>query len=102
MAGAQNNRRLRALAYIIPAGTSREYFPGDNLPMDHPDVEAWVQAGTAVWVEADKEPPAHTKARMVTAPAGLTGAAVGGEVTGDDLVGKVPATPQRRRRTRKK
>ena len=102
MAGAQDNKRLQALAYISPAGSSREYFPGDALPPDHPDAGAWVKAGTAVWVDADKVPPTRTKARTATALAGLPGAAVGGELTGDDLHGRVPATPQRGRSRRKK
>ena len=97
---APDKKVLRARAYIIPAGSSREYFPGDALPSDHPDAGAWVEAGTAVWVDADKKPPTHTKARMAAAPAGLPGKAVGGEATGDDLVGKVPATPARRRKKR--
>lgn len=102
MAEAQSNKRLLAMAYIIPAGSSREYFPGDALPPDHPDVGAWIEAGTAVWVDADKPASTHTMARMATAPAGLPGAAVGGEITGDDLHGRVPATPQRGRSRRKK
>ena len=101
MAGAHRDKILRALAYIIPNGTSREYFPGDSLPSDHPDADAWVKAGTAVWVDAEQTPPTYTMARAAAAVAGLPGTAVGGEATGNELVGKVPVTPQRRRRKRK-
>ena len=43
------------------------------------------------------KPTIPPTARSVTALPGLPGLAVGGEQTGDDLVGRVPMTPERRR-----
>lgn len=89
--------RLLALAHI-QIGFA-QYKPGDFLPADCPeDTAAWIQAGTAMWVPEDYHPPSGVAARPVTAEPGLPGIAVGGELTGDDLVGKIPKTVERRRR----
>lgn len=89
--------RLLSLAHI-QIGFTR-YAPGDFLPTDKPeDTAAWVDAGTAMWVPEDYKPPDHAAAHLVTAEPGLPGIAVGGELTGDDLAGKIPKTVERRRR----
>ena len=73
--------RLLALAHI-QVGFA-QYKPGDFLPADRPE---------------DNHPPSGVAARSVTAEPGLPGIAVGGELTGNDLVGKIPETVERRRR----
>lgn len=88
---------LLALAPIQTDMGFARYRPGEFLPKDHPDAAAWVEAGSAKWVDADYAPPRYAKAKPAAATAGLPGLAVGGEATGDDLVGRVPATPGRKR-----
>lgn len=95
---SEGKRLLLAQAYIEADGGLTLYRPGDVLPSDAPDAEAWVEAGTAIWVDADYQPPKYAQAKPATAPAGLPGLAIGGEATGDDLVGRVPVTPERMRR----
>lgn len=87
--------RLIALADIQDHFT--RYHAGDALPEDAAAADAWVEAGTAMWVDVDYQPPAWPKARQATAIQGLFGTAIGGEQTGDDLVGRVPITPERKR-----
>lgn len=58
--------------------------------------EAWVESGSAVWL--DEPHPAQPTAKRAAAVPGLSGIAVGGEMTGDDLVGRVPVTPERKKR----
>lgn len=80
---------------------SRIYRPGDILPSeDRGLVEAWIEAGTAVWMDPAEYMTAPTSgtAKLVTAMPGLTGLAVGGEATGNEMVGRVPLTPERRKR----
>jgi len=89
--------RLVALAYIQTDMGFTRYRPGDTLPAEHPDATAWVESGAAVWRGDDHEPPMRVTADRAAAVPGLPGLAVGGEATGDDLVGKVPMTEQRRR-----
>lgn len=89
--------RLLALAHI-QVGFA-QYKPGDFLPADRQDdTAAWIEAGTAMWVPEDYHPPSGVAARPVTAEPGLPGIAVGGKLTGNDLVGKIPETVERRRR----
>jgi len=73
------------------------YRPGDILPADHPDAAAWVQSGAATWRPEDEPAPAWVRAKRAAATPGLPGTAIGGEATGEDLVGRVPQTAQRRR-----
>ena len=75
----------------------REYQPGEVLPKDRPDAEAWVRYGSAFWRDEDCQPQKRVSAKLSTAEPGLTGLAAGGEITGEDLAGKVPRTEQRRR-----
>lgn len=75
--------------------------PGDLLPLDDTEmVNAWIEAGTAVWMDLAEymTAPSTATARLVTAMPGMSGLAVGGEATGDELVGRVPLTPERRKR----
>lgn len=75
---------------------SHQYRVGDELPTNTPDmVQAWLDAGTAVWKTAVKENP---KAKPRTAEPGLPGQASPSEsADGDNLVGKVPKTNARKR-----
>ena len=89
---------------------SKQYDIGEELVANNPEmVKAWLDAGTAEWVEdeesvsdgttdeksEEKLPPAT--ATPVVAEAGLAGDAVGAE-TDENLVGKIPKTPARSRR----
>ena len=82
---------------------SKLYRVGDKLPTHNATmVEAWIKAGTAVWVEktVSTENPVSeqkpVKAKPRTAEPGLAGQAVSSESeTGEDLVGKVPKTASR-------
>ena len=85
---------LVAKAYI--QDNYHRYAPGDLLPSESPMAEAWVESGTAVW--RDESPPARPTAKKAAAAPGLLGLAVGGEMTGEDLVGKVPVTHERKKR----
>ena len=73
---------------------SHQYKVGDTLPANYPDmVDAWLEAGTAVWKTVETAAP---KARPATAEPGLAGAAVtSASENGEDLVGKVPKTTKR-------
>ena len=72
---------------------------GDELPTTDSDlVQAWVEAGSAVWQDDDYTPPTHVKAKLMTAEPGLPGKAVGGDSSGDDLVGKVLRSHTKRKR----
>lgn len=76
---------------------SHQYKVGDILPAnDVGMVEAWLCAGTAVWMKPAGEKP---KAKVKTAEPGLSGQAATSETEdGDDLVGKIPKTYGRKRR----
>ena len=90
--------RLIAQIYLVLG--NREFHPGDKLPTDNADeVAALVKNGAAAWCGDD--PPLRVAATSVTAQPGLPGRATGGEATGEDLVGRVSDTPQRRRPGRK-
>lgn len=75
---------------------SHQYKVGDALPASDPDmVEAWLCAGTAVWMPIPQESP---RAKPRTAEPGLPGQAVSSEAEdGDNLAGKVPRTNARKR-----
>lgn len=89
--------RLVALVHLQTNMGFTRYRPGDILPADHPQAAAWVESGAAVWRDDSHESSMRVTAERVVAAPGLPGLAVGGEATGDDLVGKVPMTEQRRR-----
>lgn len=75
---------------------SRQYSVGEELPTNDPEiVEAWVAAGTAVWMP-DMDPAARAKPR--TAEPGIPGQAEYSEAEDrDDLAGKIPKTRARKR-----
>lgn len=89
---------------------SKQYDIGDELIANNPEmVSAWIEAGTAEWVE-ESEPDADdtvdgksedelplATATPVVAEAGLAGDAIGSE-TEENLVGKIPKTPARSRK----
>ena len=79
---------------------SRQYWVGQELPADDAGmVQAWVNVGTAAWVDSDAQKP--TKAKPASAEPGLAGESPNGE-TDENLVGKVPKTPARSTGRRKK
>lgn len=88
---------LKILTALYPIlYLSHQYKVGDELPANDPGmVEAWLQAGTAAWIQTVGESP---KAKPRTAEPGLPGEAVPSEAEdGDDLAGKIPKTFGRRR-----
>lgn len=58
---SEGKRLLLAQAYIEADGGLTLYRPGDLLPSDSPDAEAWVEAGSAIWVDADYQPPTYAR-----------------------------------------
>lgn len=77
---------------------SRQYEVGDSLPADDESmVQAWLDAGTAVWSEGKQE---KAKATPATATAGLAGESKNGE-TPENVVGRVPKTPTRSKGAKK-
>lgn len=74
---------------------SHQYKVGEALPTNDPRMmEAWIAAGTAVWLPV-KAPAA--KAELWTAEPGLPGrAAVSESEDGDNLAGKIPKTSARK------
>lgn len=75
-----------------------QYKVGDSLPADDESmVQAWLDAGTAVWSEGKQE---KAKATPATATAGLAGESKNGE-TPENVVGRVPKTPTRSKGAKK-
>ena len=71
---------------------SHQYEVGDSLPADDESmVQAWLDAGTAVWSEGKQE-----KAKAT----GLAGESKNGE-TPENVVGRVPKTPTRSKGAKK-
>ena len=71
---------------------SHQYEVGDSLPADDESmVQAWLDAGTAVWSEGKQE---KAKATPATATAGLAGES-------KNVVGRVPKTPTRSKGAKK-
>lgn len=77
---------------------SKIYKPGEELPVKDPAmVEAWLEAGTAVWID-DEQKKTPVKARPKTEEPGQPGVAVHSESeNGENLVGKVPRTSRRKK-----
>lgn len=74
---------------------STQYEVGQSLPThDSNMVQAWLDAGTAVWKENEQQVCA--KAKPATAIAGLAGESKNGE-TVENMVGRVPKTSARNR-----
>lgn len=87
---------MRLIAVYPILYLSQQYKVGDVLPAnDIRMVEAWLGAGTAVWMAAAGKKP---KAKPRTAESGLPGLAVFSEAQeGGNLAGKVPQTVGRKR-----
>lgn len=77
------------------------YEIGSELPTKNPQmVESWLEAGTAVWINDEVPTKSSVKAIPVTAESGLTGQALVSESeAGEDLVGKIPKTTARTKKT---
>lgn len=91
---------MRLIAAYPILYRSRQYWVGEELPADDAGmVQAWIEAGTAAWVDPDTQKP--PKAKPAAAEAGLAGESPNGE-TDENLVGKVPKTPTRSTRRRRK
>lgn len=84
---------LIAQTYILY--NSKHYKPGDVLPANDPDMlAAWIEAGTADWVDARELE--HEKVIPVTAVAGIYGSSTSSDSdNGENLVGRVPANASR-------
>lgn len=90
MAGIKQLIALRPVLYL-----ARQYGAGDELPTSDPDmVKAWISAKTAVWKEESTAADAP-KAKPVTAEAGMPGKSSTGDL--NDLIEKVPKTPERKK-----
>ena len=90
-------QKLTAKASIL--FESKIYKPGEELPANNPAmVEAWLEAGTAVWIDPETI-STKAKAKPKTAEPGLPGAAVASESeNGENLAGKIPKTTSRRKK----
>ena len=91
---------MRLIAVYPILYRSRQYWVGEELPADDAGmVQAWIEAGTAAWVEPDTQKP--PKAKPAAAEAGLAGESQNGE-TDENLGGKGPKTPTRSTGRRRK
>lgn len=88
--------KLTAQSHIL--FESRMYAPGEELPTkDAGMIEAWVSAGTAVWLSDEDTQPAAL-AVPATAEPGAPGEVVASESeNGENLVGKIPKTGARKK-----
>lgn len=74
---------------------SRQYRTGDVLPGDDAAmVEAWIEVGSAAWID-DEETTKPPKAKRMAAQPGRTGLSSDGDP--EALVGRVPDKPERKR-----
>ena len=79
---------------------SKQYNTGDALPADDMAmVEAWLEAGSAVFVSDEEIETEKPKAKPASAMAGLPGLSSDGDP--DALIGRVPARPVRSRGKKK-
>ena len=65
-------------------------MPADNQAM----VDAWLDAGSAVWKDEDEETKTPPKAKRATAPPGTTGTSSDGDP--EARVGRLPDKPERK------
>lgn len=75
---------------------AHQYGAGDTLPDNDPERNAaWLEAGSAEWIEdsTDEIPAPGAKAAPAAAEPGMEGRTDGGT----ELQGKVPKTPERRK-----
>lgn len=87
--------QLIAISHILYK--SKQYRPGDVLPFNTEMQELWMNNESAVLIDDSENIKKVTKARSVTAMAGLSGIAVNSEVE-ENLIGRVPITQRRLRR----
>ena len=77
------------------------YGVGDHLPVDDQSmVDAWIEAGSAVWSDDEETTDKPVIARSVTAQPGMPGLSSDGDP--DALIGRVPERPKRSTRKRTK
>lgn len=90
---------MRLIAQYPILFESKQYKVGDELPASNQEmVNAWLEAGTAKRKE-DTEEKQPAKAKEVSAQAGLTGNAVGGDADdGENLVGRAAKTAARNKK----
>lgn len=78
---------------------SKTYRIGEELPPNDADMTAaWLEAGTAKWMDEAPEPKKAAKAVLAAAEPGVSGTAQGGEAAPENLAGKVPKTQRRSRK----
>ncbi len=96
-------RYLLILSDIYTNSGMTRLTPGTLIPsLAAPEKAAsWVEAGSARWVTPESPQKQPTAAKMLTAKPGLPGVVSGGEHTTEELIGRVPDTPQRKRRRKK-
>lgn len=76
---------------------NKKYITGDELPQNTDMQEIWMECGSAILSEETTEKKTRTKARSVTAQAGLFGIATNSE-SEENLIGRVPVTERRRKK----
>lgn len=70
---------------------NHNYKPGDRLPTDDKGlVKDWIRNKTAIWKEDNRAETQTVKARLATAPPGITGDAYPSAGKDQDLAGKPP------------
>ena len=74
---------------------NHQYLPGDCLPEDAEEKNTWIECGSAYETEAVKEKP---RAKRAAAKAGVTGIARGDLESGENLIGRIPDNPARKRK----
>lgn len=90
-----NLKAVRPVLYL-----AHQYGIGDTLPVaDGSMVNAWLEAGSAVWTEDEAQAPAP-KAKAVTAPSGMPGISSDGDT--EALTGKITPKPERETDKRKR
>lgn len=78
---------LKALVSILYRSTL--YGVGDQLPSDDTSmVDAWIEAGSAVWSDDEETTSTAAIAKSVTAQPGMPGMSSDGDP--DALIGRVP------------
>lgn len=87
---------LKAVRPILYRST--QYKVGQALPADNkPMVEAWLESGSAAWL--DEETTTPPKAKPASAPAGKKGLSSDGDP--EARVGRIPDKPERKTTTRR-
>jgi hypothetical protein len=87
---------MRLTAMLPVLYRSVQYEAGDALPADDQDtVAAWLDAGSAKWLDDEGAEAPVPKAKRKTAQPGLAGLSSDGDH--DALVGRIPDEPKRKR-----